>query len=242
MDGDTYLQSVKARFLHSSFTANGKVVRVSNPPGRDIELDVIMNHARIEDLLQLGVKTDPPVLRGDIQMKTRLSLFPGQQDIAHRLRLDGTFRIPEALFSNQKIQDRIDSLSLRSQGEPKLAAEHDEVGIPAELSGSFKLIDGLFQFPALRFDVPGTQADVTGQYSLDGQVFDFHGKLRLQAKLSQMMTGWKSILLKPVDPFFSKHGAGTEVPFKVTGTRSEPRFGLDFRHKRQAATASTSSR
>ena len=61
-------------------------------------------------------------------------------------------------------------------------------------------------------------------------------------ELSQMMTGWKSILLKPVDPFFSKHGAGTEVPFKVTGTRSEPHFGLDFGHKKQAANASTSSR
>jgi hypothetical protein len=46
-----------------------------------------------------------------------------------------------------------------------------------------------------------------------------------------MMTGWKSILLRPVDPFFSKHGAGTEVPIKITGTRSEPKFGLDFKHK-----------
>lgn len=30
-DGDTYLEPVKARFLHTSFTANGKVVRVQNP-------------------------------------------------------------------------------------------------------------------------------------------------------------------------------------------------------------------
>jgi hypothetical protein len=53
----------------------------------------------------------------------------------------------------------------------------------------------------------------------------------MRAKLSQMTTGWKSILLKPVDPFFSKHGAGTELPFKVTGTKSEPHFGLDFGHR-----------
>lgn len=46
-----------------------------------------------------------------------------------------------------------------------------------------------------------------------------------------MTTGWKSILLKPVDPFFSKHGAGTELPFKITGTREAPHFGLDFHHK-----------
>jgi hypothetical protein len=72
---------------------------------------------------------------------------------------------------------------------------------------------------------------MTGNYSLDGQTFDFHGTVRLDAKVSQMTTGWKSILLKPVDPFFSKNGAGTEVPIKITGTESEPRFGLDFGHK-----------
>jgi hypothetical protein len=49
--------------------------------------------------------------------------------------------------------------------------------------------------------------------------------------VSQMVTGWKSLLLKPVDPFFAKNGAGTEVPIQVTGTRSEPHFGLDFGHK-----------
>jgi hypothetical protein len=46
-----------------------------------------------------------------------------------------------------------------------------------------------------------------------------------------MTTGWKSILLKPVDPFFSKNGSGTEIPIRITGTESEPHFGLDFGHK-----------
>jgi hypothetical protein len=74
----------------------------------------------------------------------------------------------------------------------------------------------------LHFLIPGTHADLVGEYSLDGKTFDFHGTLRLDAKLSQMTSGWKSILLKPVDPFFAKHGAGTEVPFKITGTAINP--------------------
>jgi hypothetical protein len=53
----------------------------------------------------------------------------------------------------------------------------------------------------------------------------------LDAKLSQMTTGWKSILLKPVDPFFSKDGVGTEVPIRITGTQAEPHIGLEFGHK-----------
>jgi len=51
-----------------------------------------------------------------------------------------------------------------------------------------------------------------------------------------MTTGWKSILLKPVDPFFHKHGAGAEVPFKITGTRNEPHFGLDLLHNNDGLT------
>ena len=79
-DGDTYLEPVKARFLHSSFTARGKVIRTRNPKGHDIELSVVMDHARIEDLLQLGVKTDPPILSGPIAM---------QDEDEHRSRSEG---------------------------------------------------------------------------------------------------------------------------------------------------------
>jgi hypothetical protein len=58
----------------------------------------------------------------------------------------------------------------------------------------------------------------------------------MDAKLSQMVTGWKSVLLKPVDPFFSKNGAGTEIPVAITGTKSEPRLGLDFGQKNDGNT------
>jgi hypothetical protein len=56
--------------------------------------------------------------------------------------------------------------------------------------------------------------------------------VRTNAKLSQMVASWwKSLLLKPADPFFHKHGAGAEIPVKVTGTNSAPKFGLDMGHK-----------
>ncbi|MGA8764327.1 MAG: hypothetical protein WB562_15780 [Candidatus Sulfotelmatobacter sp.] len=230
-NGDTYLQPVHATLLHSSFTAQGSVVRTSEPKGHDIELDVVLDHAVIEDLLKLGVRTDPPIMSGPVQMKTRLSLPPGDPDVATRLRLAGTFHVPQGHFTNQKVQGRLDSLSLRTQGRPREAMEHVEENVPVDLRGVFTLKDGLLDFSLLHFLIPGTHVDMTGDYSLDGQKFDFHGKVRMDAKLSQMTTGWKSILLKPVDRFFSKDGAGTEVPVKVTGTQSEPHFGLDFGHK-----------
>jgi hypothetical protein len=232
-NGDTYLQPVNATLLHSSFTANGSVTRVSDPHGHDVELDVVMDHARIEDLLELGVRTNPPVMTGPVKMKTKLSLPPGEADVANRLKLDGSFQVSGAHFTNEKVQSLLDSLSVRTQGKPKEAHDHVEEDVPVDLRGVFALDSGSLSFSLLHFLIPGTQVDMTGGYSLDGRTFQFRGKARLDAKLSQMTTGWKSILLKPVDRFFTKDGAGTEIPVKITGTESAPHFGLDFHHKAQ---------
>jgi hypothetical protein len=70
-----------------------------------------------------------------------------------------------------------------------------------------------------------------GVYDIKAQTLDFSGTARLDAHVSQMVTGWKSLLLKPVDPFFAKNGAGTFVPIKVGGTTAHPAIGLDFKHK-----------
>lgn len=233
--GNTYLQPVKAMLLNSSFIAKGSIERVAEPKGHRIKLDVSINGARMEDLLKLGVRTDPPIMTGLVQSATKLDLSPGDPDIIERLRLTGNFHVSSAHFTKEKIQQKIDALSLRSQGRPKLAEEgvHDDV--LSDIKGVFVLSKGVLLFSDLRFEIPGTKVDIAGTYSLDGSTFDFHGKAWLDAKVSQMMTGWKSLALKPVDPFFSKHGAGTEVPFKITGTESEPQFGLDFGHKDERA-------
>ena len=61
---------------------------------------------------------------------------------------------------------------------------------------------------------------------------DFHGTARMDAKVSQMTTGFKSFLLKAADPFFRKQGAGAVIPIKITGTRDKPLFGLELRRKK----------
>jgi hypothetical protein len=57
---------------------------------------------------------------------------------------------------------------------------------------------------------------------------EFHGTAKLEAKLSETTTGFKSFLLKAVDPFFKKKDAGAVIPIKITGTREKPSFGLDL--------------
>jgi hypothetical protein len=228
--GDTYLQPVQAKILNSSILAKGSVVRVKNPNGHRVVLDITVSPARIDDLLKLGVRTDPPVMTGAAKLTTKLDLSPGDVDVVDRLKLAGTFLISGAHFTNDKIQSKVDVLSMRGQGRPK-EAKGDIPDVPSVMSGTYRLSNGLLSFSKLHFQMRGAQVNLSGKYSLDGYQFDFHGKARLQAKLSHTVMGWKSVLLKPVDPFFSKHGAGTEIPVKVTGTKSEPRFGLDFGHK-----------
>ena len=230
-NGDTYLDPVDATILHSHVLARGKVVRVPNAHGHDISLDVIVDRARIEDLLQLGMRTEPPVMTGGVQLQTKLKIPPGEQDVTERLQLRGSFLITNAHFNNDKIQARVDELSMVSQGKPKEG--HDDIpdNVKSEMKGNFNLAGAKVTVSSLNFDVPGANVQMDGTYSLDGNEFDFHGKARLKAHLSEMVTGWKSILLKPVDPFFAKNGAGTELPIKVTGTTSEPKFGLDFHRK-----------
>jgi hypothetical protein len=46
--------------------------------------------------------------------------------------------------------------------------------------------------------------------------------------VSQTTTGWKSLMLKGVDPLFRKDGR-TIIPIKISGTRNEPSFGMDVR-------------
>ncbi|HTZ94857.1 MAG TPA: hypothetical protein VMB18_00570 [Terriglobales bacterium] len=229
--GDTYLRPVEARLLNSWIVATGSVVRTQSPPGHHVSLDVAIEKGRIEDLLKLAVRSSPPIMNGGIRLKTKFDLPPGEPDLANRLKLSGIFSVLDAHFSNPEVQNKIDALSRRSQGKLKQAKFEPSDDVNSDLNGTFRLNDALLSFSQLQFQVPGAQVDLTGNYDLNGRQFAFYGKARMDAKLSQMVGGWKSILLKPVDPFFHKNGAGTELPVKITGDGSQMHFSTDFHHR-----------
>ena len=238
--GDTYLQPVQAHFRNTWFTCQGSIVRIPQM-GHRILLQITMTHARIEDLLWLAVKSEPPVITGAVRLNTGFDLPPDPSHtltVAHRLGLNGNFIVTGVRFSNPATETKIDSISLRTQGNPRDANSlkdkdgriiADEVNIPATLSGNFTLQRSLLNLDPGEFKVPGLDATFTGSYSLDGQRFDFSGNAKLDATVSQMFTGWRSFLLKPFDPMFKKHGAGTYIPFHVGGTKEAPKFGLELR-------------
>jgi AsmA-like C-terminal region len=229
--GDTYLQPVAAKLGESEFTCSGAIINIKGK-GHTIDLDVDVPAGRIQDFLQLAVKTEPVVMTGVLSMKTKLHIPPGKESVTQKLKLkDGTFTLKRMHFTNADMQDKIDMLSLRAQGDPKDAKPGAE-DVNSQMTGKFSMGDGKLDLQDLNYVLPGATVRLAGVYTLDGKKFDFTGKVRTDAKLSQMVASrWKSWMLKVADPFFHKNGAGAEIPVKITGTSTSPKFGLDISHK-----------
>jgi len=226
-NGDTLLHPVTARLLNTTIVAQGGVVKSPDKQGRLIDLDVTVNQGRLEDLMRLAVKADKPPMTGAITFHTKFDLPHEKGGIEDRLNLDGKFDVAHGQFTSQEVSGKIKTLSRKGQGKPE---DEDAGSSVSELKGHFILDNGVLTFRGLTFDVTGAEVALDGTYTLQREDLDFHGKLRMQAKLSQTMTGAKSFILKAFDPFFRKNGQ-TEVPIKITGQREHPSFGLDFHHK-----------
>lgn len=222
-NGNTELKPVRATLGHTTFTTTGAVIKHEDYSHRSINLKVNMPHGDMRDLLRLAMK-GPPFMEGFIHMQSSIDIPPLTSKVKQKLRLDGTFDLSDAKFLKSSIQDQIDQLSRRGQGQPK---NWDIDEVISKMEGSFQLENQVMMFRSLAFEVPGAAVSVSGNYNLANDMLDFHGALKLNAKLSETMSGWKRWVLKPVDPFFAKNGAGTYLKIKIEGNAHQPKFGLD---------------
>jgi hypothetical protein len=224
--GDTFLNDVDATLGQSRIRAHGSVAAAPNAKGRTVTLTVTMKDARFDDLLRLSVKAAEPPMHGRLDIDTGFELPPGAEDVSQRLRLKGKFAIRNGRFASDTTQDKIDELSRRGRGEPGNTEVSDVI---SAFGGEFSLGDGVLRLPGLQFSVRGARVDLDGRYVLRTQGLDFTGALRLDAPVSKTVTGFKSILLKPIDPLFRRNGAGTLLPITISGTVDMPDFGVDMK-------------
>ena len=228
-NGDTYLHPVRATLIHSEITANGSVVRVPEKDGHLIILDAVAPKARLEDLLQLSTKSTKPMMSGLVNLKTKIVLPPGKVKVLDKLTLDGEFTVTDARFASSDVRDKLASFSRHAQGQPD---NPDAGSAISDLRGKFHLKNGIITFQNLTFSVPGAEIRLDGTYTIRGEELDFNGELRMEAKLSQLVSGKKSFFLKAIDPFFSKHGAGTFLPIGISGTRDSPTLEFSIFRKK----------
>ena len=227
-NGNTILESVVAKFLHSTLNVDGEVVDKTKLKGRTILLNAVATQARVEDLLCLAVCSDPPVMTGVARLRAKIDIGEGDEDLIERLRLNAQFDTADTHFMGSQTQQKVEKLSLKAQGRPDEPLNADPV---SHLKGEFRVVKGVITFSYLAFSVTGASIALAGTYDVDSGQLDFRGKLRMNAKLSQTTTGMKSLFLKALDPFFRGKDGGTELPIKITGTKDKPEFGLDLHDK-----------
>jgi hypothetical protein len=234
-NGDTWLDPVDATLEGSHFTAKGKIVRVLKAGddgrlysiGHDIALNVNVDRGRIEDFLRLATDSANPILDGGIGVQAQLHIPPGKTPVSQRIALKGNFVLDEAEFASLQVQKRIRELSLRGQGKLDQLKSAEDEKIKSHVEGDFILDAGVLTLPSVLYSVPGADIHLHGTYRTQGGTLDFTGTAKMQATVSQMVGGWKGLLLKPADRFFKKDGAGTEVPIYIAGTREKPQFGYN---------------
>ncbi len=224
-NGNTWLERVEAKLRNTTIIARGAVVRAREVKGREIALDVTIDDGRLEDILALVIKSTKPPVTGGMTLKTRLVIPAGDKSVVDKLQLAGAFELAQARFTNLNVQGRVDMLSRRGQGD---TGEGDEgESVVSNLRGRFAMRDGAIQFSELAFAIPGAIVLLAGGYHLRSEVIDFTGHLLLDATLSQMTTGWKSVAARFAQPLFRRPGGGAKLPIRISGTRSKPAFGLD---------------
>jgi hypothetical protein len=224
-NGNTLLQPVKAHFLESDIVTNGEVIGHPGHKGKTILLDVDIHQAKVQDVLALAAKSEPPVLTGWLSLKAKLDLPPGDDTVLNRMLLAGDFRVWNARFTTEKIKQILLEVSRRGQGRP---GDESIVDVTAEFAGNFHLQKSDLTFSQLQFAVPGVVAQMKGSYGLHSERVNFVGDVRLQAKVSETMSGVAHYVLIPFDPLFMKHGAGTYLPVAVGGTRQHPEVRLQL--------------
>ncbi len=230
-NGNTWLDPVEATVLSSSrIVARGEVVRSEDVKGRKVYLQVTIDDAKIEDILRLAIKSKKMPLTGQMKMQTTFLLPAGEKDVPERLQLDGAFSIQQARFTSFNVQKRINELSRRGRGD-KAAAANAATGasVVSNLSGRFVMKDGRIRLSNLTFSVPGSAVQLAGSFDLGSEQLDFSGHLLLDASLSEMVSGYKSVLVRLAQPFFRRKGGGTKIPIRVSGTPDKPSFGVDLK-------------
>jgi hypothetical protein len=230
LNGDVTLANVSASYLGTRFRAVGTVAHKEGWPGKFASLDVATHDGRMQDLLWLFVRQNPPPMTGRISFQTHVAVPPEGRPFLREVRLGGDFDIEGGQFETQSRQASVNKLSEKARGEKKAQQDtEDDAGhnVNAQLQGHVELRNGVANFMEVSFVIPGAEAHMHGAYDLLNEKIDLHGTVRMEAKFSQGTSGTKALFAKLLDPIFDKK-RGSVVPVVMNGTYTQPHFGVEL--------------
>jgi hypothetical protein len=230
-NGDVALNNIYAAYLSTGISAKGGVANKKGSTGKFTSLDFAVRNGHIQDILRIFVKDNRPPMSGVTNFQAHVTVPPGKGHFLKKIALVGDFGIREGQFEKPTTQASVDKLSEIAQGQKK-AQQNEDKNNPADnvisgLGGHVVLRNGVATFADLSFTVPGADARLHGTYNLLNGKIDFHGTVKMDAKVSQSTSGVKSVFAKALDPFFDKKH-GSVVPVLIDGTYHNPHFGVDL--------------
>jgi hypothetical protein len=209
--------------------ARGAIAGKKGQHGKTMDVNLAVHKGHIDDVLHLFVESGVSPMAGITDFEARVQLPPGESSFLKKVVMDGSFKIPQAVFTNRDTQNKVDTLSKRALGDKNA---QDTPRICEDISGHLLLQNEIANFSSLTAVVPGASVTLAGPYELPSHRIHLHGELNTQAELSQQTTGIKSVLLKIVDPVFKRKHHGASVPVGITGTYEQPHFGIEIPAKK----------
>ncbi len=226
-NGDVQIQDTQVRTGGNLITASGSIVGKPN----QVNLTIDTRDSRVEDLLKIVEHSEPSVA-GKVSFHAAVNLRNGSGVFLQRLGLKGRISLTQVSFSKPETQQQMNAFAARMQKNPMPVGNTSPAPVTAAASSPTTFREGMAYFPDIQIAFPGTKAYLHGTFNLLDTHIHFTGKVDLQQSISHAATGWKSVLLKPIAPFFRHNDAGAIVSIAVTGTASEPKITQDVLHNK----------
>lgn len=224
-NGDVRLTSVNATLQKTPIQAQASILGMPGVPGKMTTVDLFSSAGFVQDILRPFVRAANPPMSGPISFRAHVTFPSGDSPFLKRVKLAGDFTIHHGRFSEKDTQNSVDDLSQRARGMK--GKEGGPEFVESDLSGRVALSNAVAKFSTVVMSVPGAKAEMTGTFNVQNEKLDFHGTLKTDAKLSDTTRGIKAALLKPLDPLFKRKSAGASIPVEMTGTYSQPHFGIE---------------
>ncbi len=227
LNANIVLHPIELRIGVTTVRAQGSIIgspKVTN-------LDITVTNGRAQELLHPFLCDEVPVRGAAVWLRSHAYLAPAEEGrkFLQRLRMDGDFDIPAQRLTNRPTEQELSAFSQRSQN---LKKPKDQADVLSSLRGRAEVRNGIVSTENLTFQIPGASIDLTGTFNLrDGDVHML-GDLHMESDISHITTGFKSMLLKPLSPFFRKDHGGAVVPIAITGSPHHYKVSQNILHRK----------
>lgn len=227
LNGDVVLNSIDATLGSTTIHAQGTVA--GNPKVTNLDLSV--TRGRVQDLLHPFIHHQAPVT-GPVWLHGHAYLAPSRDGggFLHRLQVDGAFAAPAERATDRDTERSISDFSRRAQGSTSDSSAESDTDAISALGGPATIRDGIVSSRRVTFTLPGARATMHGAFNFHEESVHLLGTLKMDTDISNAATGFKSLLLKPLAPFFKKRKAGAVVPIAVTGSSGKYQVTQNILH------------